>query len=302
MAKKNLKSLYVLCPSYGLTGPAHRARVLKNAEELADALKAQMTPSPLLDRYPGPGAWLPEADRIEDLRKAMQHDIIVAARGGHGCMHLIPELMRMRPKQPPTLFGYSDITVLHACWHQRGWGETYYGGLADDVQEHRLGESLLPLMHGRALERSHHTDASVRVIRPGTAEGPTFAACLAVLAGLCGTPAQPNLEGHVLFIEDIDEKPYRIDFFMNQLYLAGALNGVRGLVTGTLTHQTDPDYLGPSMEELMGTWADRLSVPALVRLPFGHMLDAMALPIGRPVTLDATKNHHWHLKWSARKR
>jgi len=198
------------------------------------------------------------------------------------------------------LIGYSDVTILHACWHVRGWGETYYGHVPRELDVGRGAESLLPLFRGKGLRRSHQTDAAPIVLRAGQAEGPCFAACLVVLAGLVGTPAMPNLRGHILAVEDVDEKPYQVDFAFSQLDASGALDGIVGLIGGSFTHQAALDYGGPSVDDVLRSWADRLGVPAIARLPFGHLPDRLVLCNGRPVRLEAAPTGEWSLIFAPR--
>jgi len=144
---------------------------------------------------------------------------------------------------------------------------------------------------------SSEIEAAARVLRPGTAAAPLFAACLVVLANLCGTAAFPDLAGHILAIEDVEERPYAIDFALHQMYLAGKLDGIAGLLCGSFHHQVAADYGGPTVDEILAAWAVRLGVPAICRLPFGHMDAPMVLPAGLPVELEARGDGSWHLHW-----
>ena len=136
--------------------------------------------------------------------------------------------MQAQAAGQPLLIGYSDITVLHACWRVRGWGPAIYGTLSESTADARQAESLMAFLKGEAYDCSSETEAAARVLRPGTAAAPLFAACLVVLANLCGTAAFPDLAGNILAIEDIDERPYAIDFALHQMYLAGKLDGIAG--------------------------------------------------------------------------
>lgn len=289
--------LYVFCPAYAVQGPKERARYLQTARVWARVAGTRAQASPLLARYLGAGSWLPADQRVADLEPALGHDLVWACRGGYGCIDLVRPLLAARPRSRPRLIGYSDVTVLHACWRLRDWGETYYGNLSDAEPGTRAAETLRPLLLGKALRIGPPQTAAPRVLRPGRAEGPCFAGCLTVLAGLCGTPAQPDLRGHVLFIEDIDEHAYQVDFALNQLDLAGVLNGIVGLAGGTFIAQHAPEYTGPTALEILKAWGERLDVPVLARLPFGHMPDAMFLANGRTVTLNAAADGAWSLRF-----
>ncbi len=294
-------TLYACCPSYALRGPSEKAGNLAAARGLARRMGWRVVASPLLDRYPGAGAWIESGAREADIGRALRHDVVWACRGGYGAVHLTGAVLAAQPRKRPLLIGYSDATVLHTLWWTRRWGEGYYGALPADLARTRAGTSLLALLRGGALARAPCTDASVRVLRAGEAEGPCFAACVSVLAGLCGTPAQPDLAGAVLAVEDIEESPYRVDFALAQLQASGALRGVRALVGGAFPHKQPDDYQGPTVDEILAGWGERLGVPVLARLPFGHMHDGLFLPVGRAVRLRAGADGSWELAFRPRR-
>lgn len=291
--------LYVTCPSYAINNPRDRAGRLKPAQLWADAFGWEVVPSPLLAHYHAPNSWLPVEDRAEDLRVALNHEIVWAARGGYAAIELVPALLAATPAKPPLLLGYSDITVLHACWAKRAWGPTLYGTFADQTADSRQAASLSAYLRGEQYRCDRATEPAVWVLRPGAVRAPIFAACLVVLANLCGTPAMPTLAGQILAIEDTDERPYAIDFALHQLHLAGALDRIVGLLGGSFYHTPQADYGGPSVDDILRIWAERLAVPALSRLPFGHMDDPMVVPIGVPAELDAAADGRWSLVWRA---
>lgn len=295
-----MPTMYVTAPSYALGGPLDRARILAAAEFAATAAGLTVIASPLLDRHiPGWGAWLDPAERVADLRRALDHDVVWAAKGGYGCIHAVPELLGALCERKPSLIGYSDITVLHAVWRRRGWGEGLYGHLGK-TPGGRQESSSVALLRGDGYERSALTDPAVRVLRAGTGEGPSFACCLSVLAGLVGSGAVPDLRGHVLFVEDVDERPFQVDHALEQLKLAGHLDGIVGIVGGAFPHQEKADYVGPGIDEILARWAHRLGVPGLSRLPFGHIDDHLVVPSGRHTAISADEGR-WQIAFSPRR-
>lgn len=291
--------MYVTCPSIAIQNPSERGNVLKRARTWAEALGWEVVPSPLLARYHQPGVWLPAEARAEDMARALDHEAVWCCKGGYGAVHLVPDLLAMRPAGRPLLIGYSDITVLHACWRVGGFGPALYGTLGERAEDSRQGAALDALLRGRPLVVSGETEPAGRVLRPGGVRAPLFAACLVVLASLCGTPAFPDLRGCILAIEDIDERPYAIDFALSQLFLAGQLEGVAGLIGGAFHHESRADYGGPAVDEVLLAWAERLGVPAVARVPFGHLDDHLPLPSGAPAELRAGADGAWSLSWGA---
>ncbi len=122
------------------------------------------------------------------------------------------------------------------------------------------------------------------VIRAGRATGTLLGGSLTLLAHLCGTRWLPPLAGAILFFEDVEEKPYRLDRYLTQLRLCGALEGVRGVAVGQLTRCDDGDVRGSdAVRELVGA----LGVPAIDGVAAGHERMNLALPLGAPATLVA---------------
>jgi muramoyltetrapeptide carboxypeptidase len=294
------KRLYLTPTSDALTGPADRARILKVATTWADEFGWEVVASPLLERYIGPGAWLPADERAEDIRRAIEHEIVWACRGGYGAIHLAQALLEAPRDGRPALISYSDPTVLHAIWRRRGWGPALYGSLPEHVDESRRATSLRAIVRGQPYRLSSEHELYARVLRPGRVSAPLFAACLVVLANLCGTPAMPDLRGCLLALEDVDEGAYAIDFALHQLHQAGALDGIAGLLFGSLHYSSNSDYAGPTIDAILESWAERLAIPTVARLPFGHMDDPLVLPSGAEVALEAQAGGGWRLEWNTR--
>ena len=217
--------------------------------------------------------------------------VVWCARGGYGAMRLLPRLEAARLLHPPkVVVGFSDITAPHLALNRAGLVTvhgpvvTQLGSLAPLALDHL--EALLfgppaPGAGGSAPPPGSGVPAAA-VIRPGRITGPLVGGNLRILAHLCGTPWQPRLEGAVLFLEDVGERPYRLDRAMTQLRLAGALDGVAGVALGAFT---DCDEPGISGAETMRRLTAELGVPAVEGLPAGHQADNRALPLGSVVTL-----------------
>lgn len=258
----------------------------------------RLVESPLLASLGRPGQWAPTAERVADLARALDHDVLIAARGGYGCVDLVEPLMA-HARAGGRLVGYSDLTVLHACWRVRGWSETLYGFCPAVSPGVRAHDSTAALLRGEGIALQSRDLPLTRILRAGEATGPAFAACLRVLSGLAGTPAQPPLAGSVLVLEDVDERPYQIDRDLTQLHLAGALRGVAGLAFGRFPSTAGPGYAGPDAVTVCTRWADRLGIPAVFGLPIGHDPDPVTIPCGRSASLRCAADS-WSLEFAAR--
>jgi muramoyltetrapeptide carboxypeptidase len=218
---------------------------------------------------------------------------IWCARGGYGVMRLLEDLdPRPLAAAPKWLVGFSDITALHAVLNRAGL-VTLHGPMVAFLP--RLPEAALvhleALLFGRAQPPETNGApgpgaglAGSAVITPGVAEGPLLGGSLTLLAHLCGTRFAPSLAGAILFVEDVGEKPYRIDRLFTQLRLSGALDGVRGVAVGQVSQCDDGGQRGGDvLRELVGA----LGVPAVEGLAAGHETDNRALPLGAPARLVA---------------
>jgi muramoyltetrapeptide carboxypeptidase len=127
----------------------------------------------------------------------------------------------------------------------------------------------------------------LETIAPGSAEGALLGGNLAVLTALIGTRFFPPLTGAVLFLEDIAERPYRVDRMLTTWRSAGAFRGVRAIVLGSFS-DGDPGPDGTSLSDVLRERLSDLGIPVAAGLPAGHCADNAELPFGRDVTLDAT--------------
>ena len=236
-----------------------------------------------------------DARRLDEWREAVgdaQARAIFCARGGYGLMRILADIdPAPLVSSPKLLVGFSDVTALHAALNRAGLATvhgpvlTQLGRAPPEAVEHLA--SLLarapaprpsgPLAPGAGL-------AGEAVLRAGRAEGPLLGGSLTLLAHLCGTPFLPSLEGAILALEDVDERPYRLDRCLTQLRLAGALRGLAGVALGQFT---DCDGEGIRGLDVVREWAAELGVPAVDGFPFGHVDSNLAFPLGARALLVA---------------
>jgi muramoyltetrapeptide carboxypeptidase len=105
------------------------------------------------------------------------------------------------------------------------------------------------------------------------------------VAASIGTPWQVDARGALLLLEDVGERPYRIDRMLRQLRASGALDGVVGLGFGDLSSCVD-DRWGSKVEDVIDEFARPLGVPVVSGLPFGHTRCNATWPVGARATLD----------------
>lgn len=202
---------------------------------------------------------------------------IVCARGGYGSTRLLPHLdLEVIRTHPKVFVGFSDITGLHAVLTHRCRLVTFHGPMAASLPE-TAAEGITAL--GAALLGATPVElapAGGWTVIPGEARGAVAGGNLSLLAHLVGTPYFPPLAGRILILEDVDEAPYRIDRLLWQLHLAGALEGVAGVVLGSFERCGDYGEIAALVAALVRP----LGVPVVAGFPFGHGSANVTLPLG----------------------
>ncbi|HLY92352.1 MAG TPA: LD-carboxypeptidase, partial [Candidatus Angelobacter sp.] len=130
--------------------------------------------------------------------------------------------------------------------------------------------------------------SGVEVLRPGTAQGKLYGGCLSMLAASLGTPFEIATEGTILFIEDVAEKPFRVDRMLMQLRLAGRLERVRGFVFGEMLDCLPPKGESYTLQQVIMRVLAPYDVPVVFGLKSGHVSGGnITLPIGVEADLKA---------------
>lgn len=274
-----------------LSGPVRRARVRRGVGLLrARGYQVRLGAHVFARRgYLAGGDEARAADFNRMLRDAAV-DAILFARGGYGALRALPLLdWEALHRRPRLLVGFSDITAVFAAARALAGVPGLHGPTASTLAEPQRyhAPSFWAGLEGR-LGRMAVRFPRSRVVRPGQARGEIAGGCLSLLASLVGTPYEPDLRGRILFWEEVNEEPYRIDRMLQHLRLSGVLRGVRGVVVGRLTGCRPK---GPSLTErdLLEEYFAPLGVPVVRGIPVGHCPRARSLPVGVPAALDTRR-------------
>jgi muramoyltetrapeptide carboxypeptidase len=190
-----------------------------------------------------------------------------------------------QPVTAQPIIGFSDITALHQ-WRQTQGFVSIHGPVL--TQLGRLGrptsERLFSLLESDAPAKPLQGTAA---FVEGIAEGPLLGGNLSVFTRLLGTAFMPSLEGAILLLEDVGERPYRLDRMWTHLELAGVFRKVRGIVLGSFTHceERDANYRS---EDVLRELAVATGLPCATGFPIGHGDINEPVPLGVRVHLDAT--------------
>lgn len=225
--------------------------------------------------------------RAKELALAMTDpdvEAIVCARGGYGAMRILDDLpWRAFAERPKWLVGFSDVTALHVAANGHGIASLHapnVTGLGRSITpSERL--SLIDALEGRFAESWR----GLEVIRSGRARGPVVGGNLALVAAMASANRLVVPEGAIVVLEDITEKPYRVDRMLTSLLLGGHLARAGAIVFGGFT-QCEPGPDGTTVEHVLRDRTAKLSVPVVAAGPFGHGAPNRAFVLGADATLD----------------
>lgn len=267
-------------------GPVDPERFSRGVAELERLGFAVRVPDGVLDRA-GFTAGRPEA-RLAQLHALFADPelrAIFCARGGAGVLHLLPQLdLALVRAQPKLVVGYSDITALHLLLGQLGIPSLHGPMVARELADGEAAYDRASLWHGLTGEGEPWASGpELQPLRDGAAEGVLRGGCLSLLAACAGTPWALRTAGEptLLLVEDIDERPYRVDRMLRQLRLSAALDGVRGVVFGEMRGcQAEPD-VGYRLEDVILEALEELEAPIAIGLRSGHVSRPnVTLPLG----------------------
>ena len=240
------------------------------------------------------------ADDLNAMFADTDIDAIFCVRGGYGSGRLLRYLdYDMIAANPKVIMGYSDITsILNAIYLRTGLvtfhGPIAGGNFSNYTYEQYKKVLIEPTQIARIGEppefetRPGVVDWKNRLttIVSGVAEGHLVGGNLSLMVTLLGTPFEPQFEGAILFLEDVDEPPYSVDRMLTHLWMAGKLEQVAGIVLGKFT---DDGYDSNtfSMEEVLRDRLEPLGIPTLRGAMIGHIEDKTVVPLGVRARLDA---------------
>ncbi|MES2018201.1 MAG: LD-carboxypeptidase [Pseudomonadota bacterium] len=241
--------------------------------------------------------------RLDDLH-AMFRDRDIKAiwciRGGSGCISLLARLdyglIRAHPK---ILLGYSDITALHLAIYRHAGLVTFHGPVASSSHADYTTDHLLALLMDpqpvstiamalenrvRAQDEPHY---AIRTATHGTASGRLLGGNLSLVSALTGTPYGADFRKAILFLEEVNEEPYRIDRWMTQLDLAVGLRHAAAVMIGVCENcGPKDDELSLTLDETLDQHLKPLAIPAVSGYSFGHIRNQFTLPMGIKARLD----------------
>jgi muramoyltetrapeptide carboxypeptidase len=224
---------------------------------------------------------------------------VFCLKGGFGSARILDKIDYSIIEANPKVFvGYSDITALHLAFGQRCGLVTFHGPMPssdmlpvfEPASRESLEHAVFSRNGGELPQILNPSGRPLVRLSPGVAEGRLVGGNLSLLAASMGTPWEIDTRGKIVFIEDIDEAPYRIDRMLNQLRLAGKFDSCAGIVIGAWTNCVAGEgKRSLSIEEVIADEILPSGKPVLSGLQAGHCSPTLTLPLGIRYRLDA--NH-----------
>jgi len=221
--------------------------------------------------------------RAKDLLQLINDDDIPAiffVRGGYGAIQILPliDKKNLTKKLNGKIFmGYSDVTALYSHLYKKYKTPMFYG---PNIISLHFNPKIL-----ESLSKPRDLRIKVNMLRQGkgTITAPIFGGCLSVMASLVGTPYSQPLKGHILFLEDTGEAPYKIDRMLTQLMMSGVIKGIKAIAVGLMKNCDTPPY---RWKDAVLRIAKEMDVPVISNIKAGHGGFDYPLPIGVKAKID----------------
>jgi muramoyltetrapeptide carboxypeptidase len=231
-------------------------------------------------------------ERLDDFHAAFADPAIEAifcSRGGYGSNYLLQGLdLGLIRNNSKALFAYSDLSVVQT-WLLDRIGLVSFHGPMVAADFYREGGVHQPSFNAAIAGGMASLGAAegLRVLHPGSATGTLYGGCLSMIVSSLGTPFAAQTEGKLLFLEDVNVKPYQIDRMLRQLILAGKLDGVKGIIFGEMQDCALPHSEPGQLEAVILRVLDRFEGPIGFGLRSGHVSRSnVTLPFGIEAELD----------------
>ncbi|PLZ03953.1 muramoyltetrapeptide carboxypeptidase [Burkholderia sp. WAC0059] len=234
-----------------------------------------------------------ELNRFADPSRSLP-DIALAVRGGYGAVRILhgldyAGLQRRLAGRPIAFVGHSDFTAIQLALYSQA-GLTTFGGpmLLSDFGAETLNAFTVNHFWNALTSPSFTLKVDAPQVQSANVSGVLWGGNLSILASLVGTPFMPWINDGILFIEDVNEQPFRIERMIYQLHLSGIIARQRALLIGDFSGGKSFDYdNGYTLQEMIEQVRSVVGVPVITGLPFGHVPELVTLPFGGNAELQA---------------
>lgn len=283
--QQDSSGIYLFSPSGQILEPKRLELASQRLNQLGFAVDIDPDALAVHERFAGT-----DAQRLAAVQRALQQPqpIVMATRGGYGLSRILGQIdWRAVADSSKRFVGMSDFTAFNLALLAQTGAVSYTGptAIADfggDETDELTTELFGELMRGELELFSFESEDSDAVDGHGVLWGGN----LALVCSLLGTPYFPNIDGGILFLEDVGEAPYRVERMLTQLWHAGVLNRQMAVVLGRFTaYKTGASDNGFDMDSVVRWLRETVKVPVVTGLPYGHVDVKVSLPVGKEVGL-----------------
>lgn len=236
------------------------------------------------------------ADDIHEMFSRKDINGIFTTRGGYGCTRILPYLdYKLIRKNPKVFVGYSDVTALLYGIYKYSRLVCFHGPVGistfNDYSVYNLQNVITYTLKDFTMHNSDDNKPVV-TIRSGKAKGELIGGNLSLVSSLVGTTYDVDTKGKLLFLEEVDEEPYRIDRMLTQMREAGKFDGLSGLILGTFHNcKPKPNEHGKiqsfSLLEVIYDRLGHLNIPIVYGMSIGHINSKLTIPVGAYAEMDS---------------
>jgi muramoyltetrapeptide carboxypeptidase len=312
-------TLRIVAPSGVMEHPSILPRARKRLKRMGLNVELDEQTSLIHQRFAGT-----DEQRATALEQALLDpnvNIVMAARGGYGAHRLLPLIDWKTAAAAVTLnnkiiIGHSDFTAIQLALLCHGAasvagpcaGVDFGGERCNLFMKQSFKEVIMPIdLNGFILDNENTKTIKFKtntITATGfNTTGIVWGGNLTMLCSLLGTPYFPKLEqikGGILLIEDVNERPFRVERMLNQLYLAGILNSQSAVLWGDFGSPSILDYdRGYHLSSVIDYARKTLGLGErlITGLPFGHCPKKLSLPIGVQANLSLSTNQQVSLQY-----
>ena len=280
MSKRALR-FTILAPAGFATDPPALDRAIARLQGLGHGVTCDATARGRWQRFAAPDDQRLAA--IQAVAADRETDVALMLRGGYGFTRLIDRIDFAELKGARKRWvGHSDFTAFQLAALATARMVTFSGPMAAyDFGAPTPSQFTLDQCFGVLQNDAWDVECALEGPSGAPQSGMLWGGNLAMVAHLAGTPYLPDVDGGILFLEDVGEHPYRVERMLYQLLRAGVLGRQRAILLGAFTeYQLNPNDAGYDIGTAIEHVRARISVPVYTGLPFGHVPDKLTLPVG----------------------
>lgn len=224
---------------------------------------------------------------LKNALEAKDSNTIIVARGGYGCMRLLDMLEKIeKPSKQKLLIGMSDITSLQIYFLEKWGWPSLHAALSTKVGTHPENISdFKNILFGNSKEISYQLTPLNQIKNNNLLHSSVVGGNLAIVQTSLGTPWQLQTKNKILFLEEINERAYRVDRALQHLSHAGMLRDVDAVIFGDFLRGDEPD--GSNLTaDVLKRFAKNVSFPVFQHPNIGHGANNKPLPLATPATLN----------------